>query len=362
MTFEQLMDYAVEQDCSDVHITVGTNLAVRRYGVLHILDERPTAEESLAMIYTILTDEEIKRVEAGEDLDLGLMIDNEIRIRANVYHQCNNLACSIRLLMAQIPEFEDLGLPEVIKSLASAKNGIILVTGPTGSGKTTTMAAVVDYINKNEAKHVITIEDPIEYIYPHDRAMIHQRELHHDTDSFANALHSSLREDPDIIFVGEMRDFDTIAAAITAAETGHLVLSTLHTQSAAQTIHRIIDGSPADKQEIVRSQFATNIRGVISQQFLPVADGTGRVLATELMIGTNAIKNLILEDKIMMIPGAIQSGRSIGMHTLNDDLLRLYKSGYINWKTAVEASYDPIDLEKSLGVTPPPIDNNMMNY
>ena len=158
MTFEQLMDYAIEQDCSDVHITVGTNLAVRRYGVLHILDERPTAEESLAMIYTILSNEEIARVEAGEDVDLGLMIDNEIRIRANVYHQRNNLACSIRLLMAQIPEFEDLGLPEVVKSMATAKNGIILVTGPTGSGKTTTMSAIVDYINKNEAKHVITIE------------------------------------------------------------------------------------------------------------------------------------------------------------------------------------------------------------
>ena len=357
MTFEQLMDYAIAQDCSDVHITVGTNLAVRRYGVLHILNERPTAEESLAMIYTILTDDEIRRVEAGEDIDLGLMIDNEIRIRANVYHQRNNLACSIRLLMAQIPDFETLGLPEVVKDLATSKNGIVLVTGPTGSGKTTTLSAIVDYINKNHAKHVITIEDPIEYIYPHDHAMIHQRELHHDTDSFASALRSSLREDPDIILVGEMRDFETIAAAITAAETGHLVLSTLHTNSAAQTINRIIDGSPIDKQATVRQQFATNIRGVISQQLLPTSDGNGRVLTTELMIGTNAIKNLILEDKVVMIPGAIQSGRSLGMHTLNEDLVSLYKGGYITWKTALEASYDPQDLEKVLGVTPPSIEN-----
>ena len=353
MTFEQLMDYAVEQNCSDVHITVGTNLAVRRYGVLHILDACPTPEESLAMIYTILSNEEIQRVEAGEDIDLGLMLDNEIRIRANVYHQRNNLACSIRLLMAQIPDFEDLGIPDCVRDLASAKNGILLVTGPTGSGKSTTMATIVDYINKNEAKHVITIEDPIEYIYPHNRAMIHQRELHRDTDSFASALHSSLREDPDIIFVGEMRDFETIAAAITAAETGHLVLSTLHTFSAAQTINRVIDGSPADKQEIIRQQFATNIRGVISQQLLPLTDGTGRILTTEVMIGTNAIKNLILEDKVMMIPGAIQSGRSLGMHTLNDDLLRLYKDGFISWKTAQEASYDPQDLEKTLGLATP---------
>ncbi|MBO4474640.1 MAG: PilT/PilU family type 4a pilus ATPase [Clostridiales bacterium] len=353
MTFEELMDYAIEQDCSDVHITVGTNLAVRRYGTLHILDERPTAEESLAMIYTILSNDEIRRVEAGEDIDLGLMIDNEVRIRANVYHQRNNLACSIRLLMAQIPEFDELGIPEVVKDMATAKNGIILVTGPTGSGKTTTMSAIVDYINKNEAKHVITIEDPIEYIYPHNKAMIHQRELGRDTDSYARALRSSLREDPDIVFVGEMRDFETIAAAITAAETGHLVLSTLHTCGAAQTINRIIDGSPADKQEIIRQQFATNIRGVISQQLLPIKDGTGRILATEVMIGTTAIKNLILEEKIQMIPGAMQSGRSLGMHTLNEDLIRLYKEGFLSYQTIADATYDLQDLEKALGLNKP---------
>ena len=349
MTFEELMDYAIEHECSDVHITVGTNLAVRRFGVLHILDDMPTAEESLKMIYTILSDRDIERVEAGEDVDLGLMIDNEVRIRANVYHQRNNLACSIRLLMAQIPEFEDLGLPDVIKSLATAQNGILLVTGPTGSGKTTTLSAVVDYINKNEAKHVITIEDPIEYIYPHNRAMIQQRELHRDTPSFAKALHSALREDPDIILVGEMRDFETIKAAITAAETGHLVLSTLHTQSAAQTIDRIIDGSPVEEQATIRSQFATSIRGVISQQLLPTADGNGRVLTTEVMVGTNAISNLIREDKVVMIPGAIQSGHPQGMHTLNEDLIRLYRDGIITKKTALNATYDPTDLEKSLG-------------
>ena len=305
------------------------------------------------MIYTILSNDEIRRVEAGEDIDLGLMIDNEVRIRANVYHQRNNLACSIRLLMAQIPEFDELGIPEVVKDMATAKNGIILVTGPTGSGKTTTMSAIVDYINKNEAKHVITIEDPIEYIYPHNKAMIHQRELGRDTDSYARALRSSLREDPDIVFVGEMRDFDTIAAAITAAETGHLVLSTLHTCGAAQTINRIIDGSPADKQAIIRQQFATNIRGVISQQLLPIKDGTGRILATEVMIGTTAIKNLILEEKIQMIPGAMQSGRSLGMHTLNEDLIRLYKEGFLSYQTIADATYDLQDLEKALGLNKP---------
>ncbi|MBR3463514.1 MAG: Flp pilus assembly complex ATPase component TadA, partial [Clostridiales bacterium] len=226
MTFEELMDYAISHDCSDVHITQGTNLAVRRYGMLHILDEKPTPDEAKEMIYYVLTKEEQARVEAGEDVDVGINVDN-IRIRANVYHQRNNLACSIRLLMAEIPEFEALGLPEVLKSLATANNGIILVTGPTGSGKTTTLSAIVDFINKNEAKHVITVEDPIEYIYPHNRAMIHQREIGRDVKSFAYALTSALREDPDIILVGEMRDYETISAAITAAETGHLVLSTL---------------------------------------------------------------------------------------------------------------------------------------
>ena len=352
MTFEELMDYAIENDCSDVHITVGTNLAVRRYGTLIILPDCPTAQESLDMIYTILSPSEIERVEAGEDLDIGVMIDNEVRIRANIYHQRNNLAASIRILMAQIPEFDQLGLPSVIKELAVQPNGLLLVTGPTGSGKTTTMAAVVDYINKTEAKHVITVEDPIEYIYPHNMAMIHQRELYRDTPSFAEALHSSLREDPDIILVGEMRDFETIQAAIAAAETGHLVLSTLHTMSAAQTIDRIIDSSPADQQNAIRSQFAACLRGVISQQLLPTKDGNGRVLTTEVMVGSNAITNLIREDKIVMIPGSIRAGRNEGMHTLNDDLTRLFHDGLISRKTAMMASYDPQELEKQIGGNP----------
>ena len=349
MTFEELMDYAISRECSDVHITQGTNLAVRRYGELIILDEKPTYEEARDMIYAILSTDEIKRVEEGEDVDVGRMIDNNIRVRANIYHQRNNLACSIRLLMAEIPEFEDLGLPDIIKTLATANNGIILVTGPTGSGKTTTLSAIVDYINKNVAKHVITVEDPIEYIYPHNRAMIHQREVGRDVESFADALHSALREDPDIILVGEMRDFATISAAITAAETGHLVLSTLHTQSAAQTINRIIDGAPIDMQNTIRSQFAASIKGVISQQLLPTSDGNGRVLTTEIMVGSSAIKNLILEEKIHMIPGAIQSAHAEGMHTLNDDLSRLYTMGLITRKTAIDAAYDPQDLTKLLG-------------
>ena len=348
MTFEDLMDYAISRNCSDVHITQGTNLAVRRYGELIILDEIPTFEEARDMIYTILSTDEIKRVENGEDVDVGRMIDNDIRIRANVYHQRNNLACSIRLLMAEIPEFEDLGLPEVIKTLATANNGIILVTGPTGSGKTTTLSAIVDYINKNEAKHVITIEDPIEYIYPHNRAMIHQREVGRDVSSFAYALHSALREDPDIILVGEMRDYETISAAITAAETGHLVLSTLHTTSAAQTVERIIDACPADTQEQIRAQFVNVIQAVFSQQLLPLATGQGRVVATETMIANYAIKNLIAEQKTNQINSAIQSGRGQGMKTMNDDLASLVRRGLIEREDALAVSPDPVSLSKAL--------------
>ncbi len=350
MNFEELMDYAVSKDCSDVHITVGTNLAVRRYGELYILDDLFSTDTATAEIYTLLNNSDRERVEAGEDVDFGLMLDSEHRIRVNVYHQRNNLAASIRILMAQIPDIVDLGLPPVVQDMANAQNGIVLVTGPTGSGKTTTLSALVDYINKNKARHVITIEDPIEYIYPHNRAMIHQRELGRDTMSFADALHSALREDPDIILVGEMRDFETISAAITAAETGHLVLSTLHTQSAAQTIDRIISGSPVELQNTIRMQFASSVRGVISQQLLPLSDGNGRILTTEVMVGTTAIQNLIREDKIQMIPGAIQSGHSIGMHTLNEDLLELYHNNQITRKTAINAAYDPIELEKALGL------------
>ena len=349
MTLHELMDYAIENECSDVHITVGTNLAVRRFGDLHILKDAPTAEESLKMIYEILSEDNVKRIEKGQDVDFGLTYNNDIRLRVNVYHQRNNLAASIRILMRKIPDIEELGLPSTLKTLVEAPNGIIIVTGPTGSGKTTTLSALVDYINKTQARHVITIEDPIEYIYPHNMAMIHQRQLGVDTPSYAHALHSALREDPDIILVGEMRDFATISAAITAAETGHLVLSTLHTSSAAQTIDRIIDGSPVDQQETIRQQFATSVRGVISQQLLPTVDGNSRVLATEIMVGNLAISNLIRENKTVMIPGSIQSGHKDGMHTLNESLLDLYRQGRITRKVALNASYDPTDFDKALG-------------
>ncbi len=348
MTFEELIRYAKENKCSDIHITVGTALAIRRFGTLQILEPTPTAEESRDMIFSILDQQQVNKVTAGMDLDVGCMLNDGTRIRANIYHQRNNLAASIRILDQNIPTFEQLGLPPIVKNLAELPNGLVLVTGPTGSGKSTTLASMVDYINKTRAKHIMTIEDPIEYIYPHNKAMIHQREVGRDVDTFATALRSALREDPDIILVGEMRDFETIQAAITAAETGHLVFSTLHTTSAAQTVERIIDACPIDGQNQIRAQFANVIRGILTQHLLPLADGTGRVVATEVLSANYAIGNMIRENKSVQITSAIQSGMREGMHTMNSDLVRLVREMKITKEEAMKVSSVPSELEKML--------------
>ncbi len=346
MDFKELVEYAKKMDCSDIHITVGTNLAIRRYGELEILEPAPSAEESRNMIFSILNQEQVEKVSGGSDLDVGVMLWDGTRIRANVYHQRNNLACSIRILNQFVPSFEELGLPDVCRELAEMPRGLVLVTGPTGSGKSTTLASMVEYINKKTSRHILTIEDPIEYVYPHNKAMIHQREVGRDVTSFATALRSAMREDPDIILVGEMRDFETISAAITAAETGHLVLSTLHTTSAAQTVERIIDATPLDGQDQIRTQFANVIRGVITQTLIPTADMDGRCCATEIMLGTPAIANLIRDKKTIQIPSLIQAGRNLGMHLLNDDLASLVGRGRISREDALWVSNDPTSLEK----------------
>ena len=346
MDFKELVEYAKKSDCSDIHITVGTNVAIRRYGALEILEPAPSAEESRNMIFSILNQEQVEKVSGGSDLDVGVMLWDGTRIRANVYHQRNNLACSIRILNQTVPSFEELGLPSVCRELAEMPRGLVLVTGPTGSGKSTTLASMVEYINKTTSRHILTIEDPIEYVYPHNKAMIHQREVGRDVSSFATALRSAMREDPDIILVGEMRDFETISAAITAAETGHLVLSTLHTTSAAQTVERIIDATPLDGQDQIRTQFSNVIRGVITQTLIPTADSDGRCCATEIMLGTPAIANLIRDKKTIQIPSLIQAGRNLGMHLLNDDLASLVGRGRITREDAMWVSNDPSALEK----------------
>ena len=276
------------------------------------------------------------------------MAPNGSRMRVNIYHQRNHLAASIRLLQDSIPTIDSLNLPPIVKDFTKLTRGLVLVTGPTGSGKTTTLAAMIDHINKTHAKHVITIEDPIEYVYPHAKAMIHQREVGKDADTFASALRSSLRQDPDIILVGEMRDYETISAALTAAETGHLVLSTLHTTTAAQTIDRIIDSCPPHGQAQIRNQLANIVKGIITQQLIPNMHDKGLELATEVLVGTDAILNLIRENKCHQIPSTLQSGQALGMHTMNSSLLNLFAYNKISREDALIYSPTPKEIEKQM--------------
>lgn len=336
MEFDELLKYAKETKCSDIHITVGTSLAVRRFEKLEMLEPIPSPEESREMILENLSEDQIKRVTNGEDLDFALIAGDGTRLRANIYHQRNNLAATYRILNSTIPTFDELGIPETARKFIKEPRGLVLITGPTGSGKTTTLASMIDYVNKNMAKHVITIEDPIEYVYYHAKSMIHQREIGRDVPTFANALRSSLREDPDIILVGEMRDFETISAAITAAETGHLVLSTLHTTSAAQTVERILDAYPPHGQAQARSQLANVLKGVVTQVLIPRTDAEGMVMATEVLVNNDAVAAQIRDNKIHQIPSSMQSGAMFGMHTMNADLRRLVKEHKISNQSALK--------------------------
>lgn len=346
MDILDILNTARENECSDIHITAGTDIALRRFGHLKFLKEVPTIRESEEMIMSFLTDEQKASVLNGHDIDVGYMLADNSRIRINVYHQRNNLAASIRLLYQEIPDFKELGLPPVVKKFAELPRGLVLVTGPTGCGKSTTLASILSYINHHYDKHILTIEDPIEYIFKHDKAMIHQREVGKDVATFKDALRSALREDPDIILVGEVRDFETISAAITAAETGHLVLSTLHTTSAAQTVERIIDGCPAEAQNQLRLQLANILEGVISQQLIPKQDGSGRVIATETLLVNYAVKSLIRDNKIHMITDTIQSNGKLGMHTLNSELTRLYNDNIITKEDALKFSPNAKELSR----------------
>ena len=345
---DELLAQARQDHCSDIHITAGTATAVRRYGELKILtDQVPTLEESENMILSMLDETDKQILSSGKDLDVSTTDSEGNRMRVNIYHQRNNLACSIRLIDKNIPTLEELGMPPIVREFAESKGGLVLITGPTGSGKSTTLASMINYINRNMARHIITIEDPIEYVYPFDKAMIHQRQVGKDVDSFATALRSSLREDPDIILVGEMRDYETIRAAITAAETGHLVFSTLHTKSAAQTVERIISECPIEAQQSIIAQLSAILVGVVTQELVPLYSKDGRVVATEIMVNNTAISNLIKERKLNQINTALHSGLSQRMHTLNNSLSHLIKMGMITKEEALKHSNAPADLSKN---------------
>ncbi|MDL2257990.1 type IV pilus twitching motility protein PilT [Eubacteriales bacterium OttesenSCG-928-K08] len=350
MSIETLVAFARQNDCSDIHLTAQLPPMFRRVGKLVRGPFECDAATSRALILSMLTEQQKEILMRGEDLDFGFADKNGKRQRVNVFHQQGYLASAIRILRDDIPSLQDLHLPPVIQNLADQPRGLVLVTGPTGSGKSTTLAAMIDHINRTRKSHIITIEDPIEYVHPHKSCVVHQRELHRDVASFSDALRSAMREDPDVILVGEMRDYETISAAVTAAETGHLVFSTLHTTSASQTLDRIVDVYPPHSQGQIRSQLSGTLRGVISQTLLPKSDNSGRVVATEILIGTDAVLNMLREGKFHQLPSAMQSGGNYGMHTLAGDLSRLVRQGVISLETAQNAVSNKQELAQYMGM------------
>ncbi|MEG1559656.1 MAG: type IV pilus twitching motility protein PilT [Clostridia bacterium] len=349
MNIEQLIFLAREKKASDIHLSVGMPVAFRINGALNYMDIEFTNAECDELIRSSMSESQLLHLDEGNDIDFAIQTGDGNRQRINVFHQRAKLATTIRLLNNFIPSIDDLKLPPVINLLANQPRGMVLVTGPTGSGKSTTLASMIDLINKTKFDHIITIEDPIEYVYGQGKALIHQREIGEDSKSFAVSLRSALREDPDVILVGEMRDYETISAAVTAAETGHLVLSTLHTTGAAQTVDRIIDACPPTAQAQIRTQLSGMLRGIITQQLIPTMDGMGRIAATEVLIGTDAALNLIRESKCHQLSSVMQVGKADGMHTLNADLARLVYERKISVENAFKYSLDKKDLQQYIG-------------
>ena len=336
MDLRDLLLVTIQSRASDLHLTEDTPPVVRVDGQLLLTKVDPLSREQLKkMIYGILTDAQKEKFEKDRELDFSLALAGLDRFRVNIHIQRGSVEAAFRRIPLFVPKLTDLGLPPVISEFARRPNGLVLVTGATGTGKTTTLASMINLINEEKAKIVICIEDPIKYIHYNKKSIIKQREVYSDTNSFAEALKRCLRQDPDVIVVGEMRDLETISTAITAAETGHLVLATLHTPDASQTIERIIDVFPPSQQQQVKLQLASCLQGVVSQVLLPRASGEGRVLATEIMVVTPGVRNLIREQQIEQIPTAIQTGHQYGMHTMDKSLRDLYVQGVITYETAI---------------------------
>ncbi|HSH26140.1 MAG TPA: type IV pilus twitching motility protein PilT [Massilibacterium sp.] len=334
-TLDRILTHAFQLKASDIHFTVGVPPLIRLHGSLKRYGkERLMPKDTEEMARAMLEGEKWEEFKEVGEIDFSYGVKDISRFRVNAYHQRSSIGIAVRVIPTKIPSLEELNMPTVLEKLVKRPQGLILVTGPTGSGKSTTLASMIDYLNRHISKHVITLEDPIEYLHRHQLCMINQREIGFDTQTFANGLRASLRQDPDVILVGEMRDLETISTAITAAETGHLVLATLHTSSATATIDRIIDVFPPHQQDQVRIQLASVLLAVLSQRLFPTADGKGRRAGTELLIGNSAVSNLIRNKKTYQIQSIMQTNRASGMHTMENSVLDLLKQGMITKEVA----------------------------
>jgi twitching motility protein PilT len=350
-----LLEEMVSRNASDLHIVAGERPKLRVDGDItnSSIEHSLAPKDTLQLAYSVLTEEQKKRFELEDELDFSFGIQNLARFRGNVFKQRGCVSMVVRQIPFAIKTFDQLGLPGSIAKMAEKPRGLVLVTGPTGSGKSTTLAAMIDKINRERKGHIITVEDPIEFIHKHQSCIINQREIGSDTKSFANALKYALREDPDIILVGEMRDLETIAATLTIAETGHLAFATLHTNSAAEAINRIIDVFPSHQQSQVRAQLAFVLEGIVTQTLLPKAQGKGRVMAAEILVVTPAIRALIRDDKVHQIYSSMQAGKKWGMQTLNDALYALYMSREVTADECLRVSGDPVEFQRMIGQLDP---------
>ncbi len=350
LDFADVLIEVMEMGASDLHLTAGSPPMVRKRGVLGPLDyPRLTPQQVRDIIYSILTNDQRQKLETDWQIDLAYSIPGRARFRVNAFFQRASMGAAFRLIPQEMPALADLGMPPVLRDFIEKPRGFVLVTGPTGSGKSTTLAAMIDVINETREEHILTIEDPIEFLHKHKKCIVNQREIGADAKTFAEALKGALRQDPDVILVGEMRDLDTISTALTAAETGHLVFATLHTQDAAQTVDRIVDVFPPSQQQQVRVQLSVALQGIVTQQLLPTADGQGRTVAAEILVPTAAVRNLIREGKTHQIYSTLQTGGSHGMQTMDASLADLVRRGLISRGLAEARSSSPDELRRLMG-------------